>query len=534
MFSAVKRMSFLGLAAAGLVALTGCRHDHFGHSSHQGHGSDVMQEQPAPDYPVATGGDAKTADTAPRMTGNTAQMYFPTGDRATSALLLEQVMPREVRLGQNYDYEIRVTNITRSVLQNVVVASDSVDNLSVATSTPSGNRGANGGMQWALGDLAPGETKVIRVSGKADRVGTSSACVSVSYNNALCATTNVVEPALALEKRMSPEKLTTCDTAQIVFTVRNTGSGTARNVKVRDELPNGMTTMDGESVLEFNIGDIGANQAKVSDPIMVKVARAGRYTNNATAMADGGLTAESSQVAITAVQPALEIAVECPGNRYIGRPIEYTVSVRNTGDGDCTDARVTASVPSGSTFVSATQGGTSAGGSVNWNVGALKAGERKEMTFTVSPGSSGTYRTEAVANCTCAGEARDACATEVTGIPAILVEVVDNPDPIEIGNTVTYTIRVTNQGSANDNDIKVVCELPGEQSFVSAAGASTHSISGKTITFAPLATLAPKAVAEWRIVAKAEAEGDVRFATSVTSREKTTPIRETESTTLYR
>lgn len=530
MNTAMRRMSFFGLAVAGLLALGGCRHDHFGHAPDQGR-SDVMQEQPAPNYPVASGGDGESGQG--RMTGNTAQMYFPTGDRATSALLVEQVMPREVRLGQDYDYEIRVTNITRSVLQNVVVTSDSVDNFAVSSSTPSGNRG-EGGMQWALGDLNPGETKVIRVSGKPERVGVSSACVSVSYNNALCVTTNVVEPALALEKRMTPENILACDTAQIVFTVRNTGTGTARNVQVRDELPNGMTTLDGQSVLEFNIGDIGANQAKVSDPIPVKVARAGRYTNNATAMADGGLTAESSQVALTAVQPALEIAVECPENRYIGRPIEYTVTVRNTGDGDCTDARVTASVPAGSSFVSATGGGASTGGSVTWNIGALAADESRELSFTVNPGNAGSYRTEAVATCSCAEEARDACVTEVTGIPAILVEVVDNPDPIELGNTVTYTIRVTNQGSANDNDIKVVCELPGEQSYVSSAGATTGTVSGNTITFAPLATLAPKAVAEWRVVARADDEGDVRFSTSVTSREKTTPIRETESTTLYR
>ncbi|MCA9282221.1 MAG: DUF11 domain-containing protein [Phycisphaeraceae bacterium] len=527
MFSVVRRMSFLGFAAAGLVALAGCRHDHFGHG-HGDHGDDVAHHE-------ETAKPAPAPAPAPAMmSGNVASMYFPTGDRATSALLLEQVMPREVRMGESYDYEIRVTNITRGVLQNVVVTGDSMDNLSVASSSPSATRSPSGGMQWGLGDLAPGETKVIKVSGKADRVGVSSACVSVSYNNALCATTNVVQPALALVKEMSPANMTPCDTAQVVFTVKNTGTGFARAVKVRDELPAGMTTMDGKSVIELDVPDIGPGQAQVSPAIPVKISKPGRYSNNASASAAGGLSAESNTVAVTVVQPVLEIAVECPGNRYIGRPIEYTVTVRNTGDGDCSDARVSASMPAGAAFVSATDGGSSAGGSVNWNVGSLKAGASKKVSFTVNPAGAGNYRSEAVVNCACATEARDACSTEVTGIPAILVEVVDNPDPIEIGGTVTYTIRVTNQGSANDNDIKVVCELPGEESFVSAGGATAGTLSGKTITFAPLGTLAPKAVATWTVVAKADAEGDVRFATAVTSREKTTPIRETESTTLYR
>lgn len=524
MRSAMKRWSLLAMAAAGVIALGGCRHDHMGH----GHG-----DHDAPSAATETPA-SKPAPAPAMMTGNVAEMYFPTGDRASSALLLQQVMPREVRMGESYDYEIRVTNITKGVLQNVVVTGDSMDNLSVASSNPSATRNSGGGMQWALGDLAPGETKVIKVSGRADRIGASSACVSVSYNNALCATTNVVQPALAIVKEMTPGTLTPCDTAQIVFEVKNTGTGTARNVKVRDELPAGMTTMDGESVLEFNVGDIAGNSAKRSPAIPVKIAKAGRYSNNATAMADGGLTAESNQVAVTVVQPVLAIDVACPGNRYIGRPIEYEVTVRNTGDGDCTDARVTASMPTGATFASASTGGASAGGSVVWNVGALKAGESKKMTFTINPGSAGSYRTEAVVTCACATEARDACATEVTGIPAILVEVIDEPDPIEIGNTVTYIIRVTNQGSANDNDIKVVCELPAELAFVSASGVTNGTASGKTITFANLGTLAPQAVAEWRIVARAEGEADIRFATSVTSREKTVPIRETESTTLYR
>ncbi|MCA9305492.1 MAG: hypothetical protein KDA16_03110, partial [Phycisphaerales bacterium] len=116
MFSVVRRMSFLGFAAAGLVALAGCRHDHFGH----GHDEDPVLSNT--DLPQEKSAPAQAPAPAPAMmSGNVASMYFPTGDRATSALLLEQVMPREVRMGESYDYEIRVTNITRGVLQNVVV-----------------------------------------------------------------------------------------------------------------------------------------------------------------------------------------------------------------------------------------------------------------------------------------------------------------------------------------------------------------------------------------------------------------------------
>src|SRR3712207_7887219 len=39
-------------------------------------------------------------------------LAFPTGDRATSIVLLEATGPEQVRLGQPYNYNLRVTNLT--------------------------------------------------------------------------------------------------------------------------------------------------------------------------------------------------------------------------------------------------------------------------------------------------------------------------------------------------------------------------------------------------------------------------------------
>ena len=67
-------------------------------------------------------------------------------------------------------------------------------------------------------------------------------------------------------------------------------------------------------------------------------------------------------------------------------------------------------------------------------------------------------------------EATDECELEVKGIPAVLLECVDDPDPIELGNSVTYTIAVTNQGTAVGTNIVIECTLPNEQEYVSSVG----------------------------------------------------------------
>jgi uncharacterized repeat protein (TIGR01451 family) len=133
----------------------------------------------------------------------------------------------------------------------------------------------------------------------------------------------------------------------------------------------------------------------------------------------------------------------------------------------------------------------------------------------------------------CADQVTTTCQTKVVGIPAILLEVVDLDDPVEVGSTVTYVIKATNQGSAADTGIKVVCTLESEQQFVSGSGTTTVSGSGDTITMAPVASLAPKEVATWRVNAKALKAKNIRFSVSMTSDNLTRPVTETESTNQY-
>ena len=60
----------------------------------------------------------------------------------------------------------------------------------------------------------------------------------------------------------------------------------------------------------------------------------------------------------------------------------------------------------------------------------------------------GTVRSSVIAKAECAADVDDATATAILGIPAILLELIDSGDPAEIGNTVTYTVTVVNNGPA--------------------------------------------------------------------------------------
>lgn len=230
-------------------------------------------------------------------------------------------------------------------------------------------------------------------------------------------------------------------------------------------------------------------------------------------------------------QPMIELTKTCPKLRYLGREATFEITVANTGTGPAQDVVVTDVNPQGIEFVSADSEGTRQGGNIIWQLGALDAGKSRVLKTTFRCNRIGKYKNSATV--TYCAAARDECELEVKGISAILLECVDDPDPIEINSNVTYTITVTNQGSAVGTNIAITCTLPKEQEHVSSTGPSEVRTKGKMVTFAPLPTLAPKAKAVYEVTVKGTAEGDVRFRVEMKSDQMTSPVSETESTHIY-
>lgn len=460
-----------------------------------------------------------------------ASMAFPTGDVNTSALLLHQVMPNEVTRGQDFGFSYHVTNLTNSPLQNVLVMLDSSSNLDVSDSSPSGNASGEG-MTWALGDMGPGETKVIALTASAQRVGNASDCITVSYNNFLCANLRVVEPALALTKTATAEALA-CDEIVLRYMVENSGSGAASNIVIKDTLPEGLTMSNGSRAVNIPVGTLAAGESKAYE-VRATASGIGKYSSPAAATGDAGLEADADATTTVITKPELAVAVDCSEREFLGRNFTYNYSMENTGNGVANTATASAIIPQGASVVRASDGGRIVGNNVVWDFGAMSPGASKNFSMTVSASSIGRYTSAVSANASCAESVTDSCVTEIQGIPAILLEVVDITDPVEVGQQTTYVITVTNQGSAADNDIRIVAKLPAEQSFVSASGATTGTVSGKSVNFAPAGPLAPGATISWRVTVRADAVADSRFAVEMTSANLTSPVNETEATNLYK
>lgn len=565
----IKMMRTMGLAA-GAVALmvgVGCTSNQSGsHSGSDRQGDEFRgvtggrsasagsvevrsspMSAPTPERAIAPG---RTAEQPPRRAFrgtcapqtpagfNASGLAFPTGDAATSAIMLHQMMPVQVRANSEFDFMYQVCNLTAGTLQNVVVTADSIENITLVSSDPSFQRSA-GGVVFSLGDLGPNETRMITVRGRAGSTGMGSGCISVSYNNVLCQTVQFVEPELQLVKSVSPQpQVLRCDPITITYRVTNPGTGAAENVRVRDTLPNCMRLAAGGQNVDIEVGTLAPGESR-DVSVQVEAVSTGTCSSQAVATATGDLRAESGRPEITIVEPMLAVSIECPGRTFLGRTTTYEVTAENTGDGAAANSVLTVQVPAGAEFVSASQGGQLSGGNVIWNLGTLAPGQRVSGEIVVRAGSAQNLTARATLSGNCAATVNDQCQTSIEGIPAMLLDGFDDPDPIEVGQTTTYTLTVTNQGSADLTRIQfdgVMAE--GAMEFVSATttspvGSVSHTARGNVIDFAPVSRLAPGETATYRITVRAIRAGQVAFRAEAVSNEITVPLIKSETTNFF-
>lgn len=335
-------------------------------------------------------------------------------------------------------------------------------------------------------------------------------------------------PEITLEKSCPPEVMI-CDPITYSIVVRNTGDLRATHVKITDRLPAGLSTEQGGNAVSINVGELDPGKSR-QFTFSARASKTGSYSNTSVATADDGLRVEASAHVVVG-KPALVVSKKGPSKRFLGRPAEFEVTVSNTGDAPARNT-VLVDYPDGGKITEVSDGGRSAGGQASWTLGTIEPGASRTVHVTVKPTRIGTLRNTATATAYCA-EASATAELSVKGIPAILLEVVDVDDPIEVGENEHYVISVTNQGSAEGTNIKIVCTLPAEEDFVSSDGPTNSNVRGKTVTFEPLASLAPHAKATYRVVVKGNKEGDVRFKVSLTSDQMTSPAEETESTHIY-
>jgi uncharacterized repeat protein (TIGR01451 family) len=444
---------------------------------------------------------------------------------------LDKVMPKEIGLNKPFNYTIKITNLTDATLNNIIVKEQIPGNFNFVNSNPTAKREENT-LVWVLDSLEPKAIRHITVTGMANYAETLQHCTTVLTPVVpACTSVDVIEPRLRLTKNAPYESLL-CDPVTFKYTVSNEGTGTVPNVRVMESLPTGLRTAEGKNDLIFEAGNLGPNQLREFS-IELHPARTGKYISKAVASSTSGLRAESNETTTIVGVPILSISKTGPEKLYIGRPVSYEIIVSNVSEVPARDMVVEDIIPEGMTAVKATAGAKLTDSKLIWELGTLAPNSSKTLRISYTPTKPGTLMNGATATAYCAEAVTASVKTVITGIPAVMLEVIDLEDPVRIGNRAAYMITVTNQGSATSTNIRIACILENNVQYISSAGATASSVVGDTVRFLPLSSLAPKDKAVWRVVVAAVRPGDVRFKVIMNSDELTRPVEESEATHLY-
>jgi len=164
-----------------------------------------------------------------------------------------------------------------------------------------------------------------------------------------------------------------------------------------------------------------------------------------------GATATYAQYVTTqleAISPAVTITKSAPATITSGSNLTYTLTYGNTGTAAATGVVIQDTLPTGTTFVSATGGGTLASGVVTWNVGDIPANTTgRTVTFTVrvtaTTGSisNATYSIKGTNTGTAFGTPVTTTITVPTGVAPTVT--INPPGPVVFASCTPITFLVT-------------------------------------------------------------------------------------------
>lgn len=458
---------------------------------------------------TAAAGDQTDSTTSGDLLSKT---FTPTSANLITVFSVNNPTPDE---GDSVIFTVKVRNAGPSNETNVKITTDVWPIIGVTyVSDDSLGAYVNGTGVWTIGNLASGTTATLKVTGTVNAASggntytfKSIAPASgdqtdlITTGDALSASITVQQAKLSTSITVNNPSPNVGSTVTYTVTVKNNGPSTDNNVSLTSLVPSGLTYVGSTpSIGTYNngsglwsIGSIanGATQT-LTITATVDAGQGGNTINSSTTAAVGDHTDTSisnpnlsTSIIVTS---ANLITVKTVNNPLPdeGDTIIYSINVTNNGPNDETNVSLTDLLPSGVTYVSETASqGTYVNGTGVWTIGGIANGDTKTLaiTATVDAATSGTTITNTTT--TASGDQSDPTTSgdvlsadiKVTTSDIITVMSVSNTTPNE-GDSVVYTINVTNNGPNNDTGVSLTTAVLSALSgvtYVSDDGAGAYA-----------------------------------------------------------
>ncbi len=433
-------------------------------------------------------------------TGTTTLQVLPRAD-----LRVTKTGPAAVNAGDTITWTVGVANTGPSTAANVVLRDTLPASVTFVSATGSPTQSGNvltwptiatlasgGSASFTVRAIAPPSGTVVNVA-----AATSATAEANPVDNRAAWTTSIGGADVSVAKTAPAQTVNAGDPIDFTVLVTNLGTGTAAGVTVTDSLPANATfvsatggpTQSGR-LLTWPVIPSLANGASVSYTVRVVAPASGSVVNVArVASTSTDPNAGNNRSAPTiAVNPVANLSVSktaSPAVVNAGDTLTYTIQVSNTGPSDAVSVVVTDTLPLASVlFIDATGGASLAGNVLTWpTLATLAAGGSVNYTVRVEVSTSGAITNIAAVTATTAdANPADNRATVTTNVPgADVVMNKSGPALVKPGDTITYTLQVSNLGPGRAHQVVVTDSLPPAAQFVDAVPAG--SLSGTRLTW---------------------------------------------------
>ena len=348
---------------------------------------------------------------------------------------------------------------------------------------------------------------------------------------------------IAVTKTVNNATPTVGATVTFTVTVTNLGPDDATGVQFVDRVPTGLTLLTatpspGTSyTAATGVWDVGhvAVGTQVTLTLATRVDQAEEITNVAArSKADQFDPKSSNNTAGVTLsgEPSADIQVHKTVDTplpNVGSVVTFTVTATNAGPSPATGVQITDALPAGLLLGTATPSqGTYTAATGVWDLGALAVGASATLTLPAAVQHAGRLTNRAAKTAQVEPDpvpSNDVSGATINGQEADVqvLKTVDQPAPL-VGQTVTFTVTVTNNGPSAATDVEVVDLLPAGLTLLTATP-SQGSYTAATSLWAvgTLASTGPGATATLLLTATVTQAGPLRNLAVKTAQQQPDP-----------
>lgn len=450
-----------------------------------------------------------------------------------AALTVEKLSPREIQVDQAADFQLVIKNVGRASAEDVRVFDIIPQGTEFLGASPEPTRQSRSGeIQWSIGKLRPGQEKRIKLQLKPTRPGELGSVAHVSFSTQASMRTLVTKPVLEVTHQSKPTHLIGDDVILDVI-VKNKGDGPAKNVLIQEDVPQQLEFQDGYRELEYSVGTLMPGQSRRIQ-LALKAAQVGKLRNVMFASADGGLKTKH-ELPMEIVSPKLVVQTDGPTRRFLQRNATHQFIVANNGTAPATNVELVAHLPSGLRFLTANNQGRydASAHSVYWSLAELARGVEAKVELKTMPIEVGNQpiKFESFADLEVKANAEQPLSVE--HLVDVFFDIDDVVDPIEIGSSTSYRVRVVNQGTKAATNVQLQVDFPPGLKPTAVDGSLRHNINQQRIEFEPINSLTPGDQISIVIHGEGQSAGDHRVIVSLRADGRQTQVSKEETTRVY-